>query len=237
MEYYRPLRSVLTPPPPPLWYVTNGDITVGPVYTGLLKRGVIHGRIPDYCRVRANQTRWRRLDSVREIAALYKRPDSDELRPSEQALLELERAFGRSRRDEDETCHHVARLAQVVTGAESAMVHFRRKPTDSLVTRSVLGPMSDERLDRELSDSDPVVRSALRGRPVLGPPYGPAEDALAIRFASSAGGVGGAAMIPVISEGSLVAMLELSKPGHAFRHSDLLRAERIAQRALFQQAN
>ena len=71
----------------------------------------------------------------------------------------------------------------------------------------------------------------------MGPPYGPTEDALAIRFASSSGGVGGAAMIPIFVGNTLMAMLELSRPGHAFRRCDLQRAERIAQRALYQHAS
>ena len=235
METRIPLRSVLKPQPPPLWYVTNGELTVGPVFTGLLKRGVVCGRVPEYCLVRANEARWRKLDAVREIAALFKGPRI-EVEPASSALLELERAFGRTR-DEDEVCHHVTRLARFVTGAESAMLHFRRRASQPLVTRCVLGPVSDERLNHPLPDSDLVVRSAAVGRPVLGPPYGPTEDALAIRFASSAGGVGGAAMIPIFLQGSLMAMLELSRPGHAFRHADLVRAERIAQRALFRYAN
>ena len=47
-------------------------------------------------------------------------------------------------------------------------------------------------------------------------------------------GVGGAAMIPIFVGSSLRAMLELSRPVRAFRRDDLQRAERIAQRALYQ---
>ena len=75
------------------------------------------------------------------------------------------------------------------------------------------------------------------GRPVFGPPYGPTEDALAMRFASSRGGSGAVAMIPAFVGNELTAMLELSRPGHAFRRSDLQRAERIVQRALKQRSN
>jgi hypothetical protein len=39
-------------------------------------------------------------------------------------------------------------------------------------------------------------------------------------------------MIPIFAGRELMAMLELSRPGHAFRRSDLCAAERIAQRAL-----
>jgi hypothetical protein len=60
------------------------------------------------------------------------------------------------------------------------------------------------------------------------------EDALALRMASSQGGVGAAAAIPIFWVGSLRLVLELSRPGHAFRRADLRSAETIAQHALAQ---
>jgi hypothetical protein len=39
-------RSVFKPQPPPLWFVTNGDATVGPVNTSLLLRGVERAAYP-----------------------------------------------------------------------------------------------------------------------------------------------------------------------------------------------
>lgn len=225
--------SVLRPNPPPLWYVTNGEVTVGPVVTGLLVRGVEYGRVPEYCRVSSQYGRWRALDSVREIAA-KKRPAGSDLEE-----VEAIRALVRPReqlRDEEELSHHVARLAMLVTGAECAMFHLR-SGMQHFATRAVLGPLSDAPLNAILPENDLVLRSALIGRPVMGPPYGPAEDALALRFAASAGGVGGAAMLPIFVGNSLQGMLELARPGHAFRRRDLQRAERIAQRALFDHAN
>jgi hypothetical protein len=58
-----------------------------------------------------------------------------------------------------------------------------------------------------------------------------------MRFAGSKGGAGAVAMIPLFVEKELTAMLELSRPGHAFRRTDLQRAERIVQRALRQRHN
>jgi hypothetical protein len=226
--------SVFRPQPPPLWYVTNGEITVGPVVTGLLLKGVEYGRVPEYCHVRAMRGDWRKLESVREIAALNSKvgpaPKGFDL------LTELARPIERIK-DEDELCHDVTALAVIATGAESAMLHYRGRFARSLVTRSVVGPMSHERLGHCLPETDPVLKAARLGRPVMGPPYGPTEDALAIRFASSEGGVGGAAMIPIFIGNTLTAMLELSRPGHAFRRGDLQRAERIVQRTLLKRDN
>jgi hypothetical protein len=226
--------SVFRSQPPPLWYVTNGDLTVGPVVTGLLLKGVEHGRVPEYCHVRQMRGDWRKLESVREIAALNSKvgpaPKGFDL------LTELARPIERVK-DEDELCHDVTALAVIATGAESAMLHYRGRFARSLVTRSVVGPMSNERLGFCLPETDLVLKAARMNRPVMGPPYGPAEDALSIRFASSQGGVGGAAMVPIFIGNTLTAMLELSRPGHAFRRCDLQRAERIVQRALLKRTN
>ena len=225
--------SVLKPNPPPIWYVTNGEVTVGPVLTSLLMRGVDQGKVPESCRVSPDCGRWRGLDAVREIAA-RKRPATNGMEALE-AFQELERARARLR-DEEELAHQVTRLAMLVTRAESGMLHLRTSAR-SFATRAVLGPMPAASLNETLPETDLLVRSARLGRPVFGPPYGPAEDALALRFAASAGGVGGAAMLPIFTGSSLVAMLELSRPGHAFRRGDLQRAERMAQRALYHHVN
>ena len=231
--------SVFKPRPPPLWYVTNGEIKVGPVLTGLLKKGVEYGRVPDYCKVAPYGGAWRKLKSVREIAALDSKNKNAPVAnkpPTGDRLVELSRPIGRIR-DEDELCYHVTRISLIATGAESGMFHFRSRSARGLTTRCVLGPMSSERLNESLPDNDLVMRAAKLGRPISGPPYGPTEDALSIRFATSNGGVGGAAMIPIFVGNTLMAMLELSRPGHAFRRSDLQRAERIVWRALYQHSS
>jgi hypothetical protein len=232
MQLAQQKPSVFRPQPPPLWYVTNGELTVGPVVTDLLRRGVEFGRVPEYCHVRAFRGEWRNLMGVREIAALMSKPNIKA--PSEEQYAEWMRPVERVK-DESELCHTAAWLSLVATGAESAMFHYRTRYSRSLVTRSVLGPMPNDMLGYALSEHDPVLQSARRGRPVVGPPYGPTEDFLAMRFARTSGGVGAAAMIPVFDENGLVAMLELARPGHAFRRADLLRAERIVRRALGRQ--
>jgi hypothetical protein len=234
MSLYPPYLSVLRPNPPPIWYVTNGEITVGPVLTNLLMRGVDAGRVPEYCRVSADHGHWRKLETVREIAARKRRAGS--MPDAAEAFRELARP-PENIRDDEELSHQVTRVAMIVTRAESGMLHLRNRHERSFSTRAVLGPMPADRLSEALPEADLLVRCARLGRPVMGPPYGPAEDALALRFAASAGGVGGAAMLPIFVGSSLMAMLELSRPGHAFRRVDLQRAERVVQRALYQRAN
>ena len=229
--------SVFRPAPLRLWYVTNGELTVGPVVPlAYWIRGVEGGRVPDFCHVSHAASRRVAARSARseEIAALSSKTGAKA--PSAQQLAEWARPVERIK-DEEELSHTVTWLSLVATGAESAMFHYRRRNAKVLVTRSVLGPISRERLGYALPENDLVLQAARLGRPVFGPPYGPTEDALAIRFAGSRGGVGAAAMVPIFVAGNLTAMLELSRPGHAFRRSDLQRAERVVQHAMRTRSN
>ena len=230
----RPTISVFRPQPPPLWFVTNGDLTVGPVVTDLLMRGVEFGRVPDYCQVRAFRGAWRALTSVREIAAMNSGVGMQA--PTEEQLADWTRPLERVRNEHD-LCHMVTWLSLAATGAESAMFHYRDRYTQSLVTRSIQGATQNDRLGFALSQYDLVLRAAHRGRPIVGSPEGLAEEALALRFAETTEGLGAVAMIPFVIGGTLTAMLELARPGHAFRHGDLKRAELIVQRALQRRMN
>jgi hypothetical protein len=234
MHLAPPVFGLVLPSPSPVWFVSNGENTVGPVATDLLKRGVEYGKIPYSCVVSPPAGSWRRLEGVREIAALWRRSSVSARSPVTERLAGLESLAPARIRDQDEVCYQVTRLAIALTGAESAMFHFCERKSWSMSTRCVLGPMSQEMLYERLSPMDPLLRSAIRGTPIFGPQHGPAERALAKRFATTRGGVGGAAMIPIFVGSSLRAMLELSRPAHAFRRDDLQRAERIAQRALYQ---
>jgi hypothetical protein len=234
MHLAPPVFGVVPPSPSPVWFVSNGETTVGPVATNLLKRGVAYGKIPYSCVVSPPAGSWRRLQGVREIAALWKRSSVSAPSPVTERLAGLESLAPARIRDQDEVCYQVTRLAMALTGAESGMFHFRERKAWSLTTRCVLGPMSKDMLYERLSALDPLLRSARRGTPIFGPPDGPAGGALAKRFATTQGGVGGAAMIPIFLGGNLRAMLELSRPARAFRRDDLQRAERVAQRALYQ---
>jgi hypothetical protein len=234
MQNFSLSPSVFRPLPPPLWYVTNGELTVGPVTTGLLVRGVEHGRVPDDCHVTVYGGYWRNVFGVREVAALNSKVGPRPL--SDEQLVEWSRPASRLR-DEEELAHTVTFLSLATTGAESAMFHYCGRRSRSFVTRSILGPMSTDRLGRALPEWDPLLEAARLGKPVMGPPYGPLEDALAMRMATSAGGVGAAAMIPIFTGGMLRGVLELSRPGHSFRRADLKRAEGIVQSVIAAQSN
>ncbi|HYO95447.1 MAG TPA: hypothetical protein VER33_13085 [Polyangiaceae bacterium] len=220
--------SRFKPQRPPLWYVSNGDLTVGPVNTDRLTRGVERGRVPDCCHVRAFTGDWRKLEQVREIAALSGGVTSG---PSFEQLAEWTR-FMQRLRDEDELWHTATWLSMVLTGAETAIFHYAGAQGRTLFTRSIIGPVVNARVGAPLSEYDLVLRSARRGLAVQGGPSGVLENGLAKRLGGNALGGGALAMIPFIAAGQLRAMLELGRPGHAFRRSDLLGVERLVQRGL-----
>lgn len=228
------LQTIVSPSvfrfhPPPLWFVSNGEISVGPVNTSRLLRGVERGRVPENCQVRAFDGVWRGLSRVREIAVLNgKRPSE----PSGTQLAEMGGTVARLR-DEELLFHTVTRLCQALTGAESAMLHYRGRLGRALFTRVVTGPISNARLGYPLSEFDLVLQAARQGIPVQGPPYGPVENELSKRFETNHGGAPAAvAMIPILVAGELTAMIELSRQGYAFRCNDLKHAERIGRRAV-----
>jgi hypothetical protein len=236
MQLHQIPQSVFLPQPPPLWYVSDGERSVGPVVTGQLVHRVQAGQMPDCCHVRLPRGRWRGLSLVREISA-FKRPV---LRPSKasvrEAFLELSYQTG-CIRDEDEFFHELTDSVRVTVGGESAMLHCVQPSTHAMVTRSIVGPMPTDRLGYALPGEDAVLQVARLNRPVTGPPYGVAEDALAMRFAFTRGGVGAAAMIPISIHGTVSMMLEIARPGHAFRRADLQQAERLVQRMLQMRRN
>jgi hypothetical protein len=151
--------------------------------------------------------------------------------PSFEQLTEWTRFLQRVR-DEDELCHTATWVSMVLTGAETAIFHYSGAQGSTLFTRSILGPVVNGRVGSPLSEFDLVLRSARRGLAIQGGSCGVLENGLAKRLGASAVAGGALAMIPFFAEGQLRAMLELGRPGHAFRRNDLLQAEGLVQRAL-----
>jgi hypothetical protein len=220
------------PEPPPLWFVTDGETTVGPVLTDLLVRGVKQGRIPATCFARPLRGGWRSLDSIRELRALHHDPEPASQRRRRDPLLEVLPLLD-GIRDQDELFQYATQLSVIVTGADAAMLHHAPNSSpDELVTRVALGPLATDRLGQPLPD-DLVLHTALTDHPIRGRADDGAEQReIADRLACDDNGVPGVAMIPFFTRYELVAMLELRRPDRAFRSTDLRLAERIVQRGL-----
>jgi len=231
-------QSLLRPSPPPLWFVTNGDKTVGPVSTNLLLRGIAADCVPNDCLVRERKWRtWRALDTVREVAAL--RRDQARYGQVHVARTRYHRASGRDiglalfakrlLRAKDPSEALLASLTEAVreTGALVGAIHRRGGPSRGFVTSVVTGPGMHRRVGRIVHADDPVLAIAESGRSLYGEP----DDLPAMIVQDRLGefpACAGVAMMPVHCAGRLFALFELGRPDHAFRVGDVRRLASIA---------
>jgi len=233
---------LLSAAPPPLWFVTNGEVTVGPVTTNLLLRGIAHERVPDDCLVR--ERRWsgfRALDSVREVAALRREiatigsvtvPVARYGEPGVRACPSTERLRARLAwaRDPSEVLNLCLLEAVWFTGALVGLVHRRTFPYPGLVTVGTAGPGLGRQMGLPVYRDDPVLALAQEGRSLFGEPGDLASAVVQDRLGGLAAS-SGVAMVPVHVNGRLYALLELGRPDHAFRDEDVRRVARIARAA------
>jgi hypothetical protein len=221
--------------PPPLWFVSNGETTVGPVRTDLLMRGVWFGRIPEDCWVRELTWRtWRSLDQIREVrAVLEAQANGDLIMPSAMArpsVPRLRKHFGKACAASEvlslalgESCN--------VTGSAFGAVHRAWVKNGPPFTSCVRGLGMTSRLGEPVSREDPSLLLAITGGLVVAAPdSGNVERAIAKRFGHPSD-LGGVAMIPITLGQHLIAVLELGRLRHAFRSSDVVQLESIGRAA------
>jgi hypothetical protein len=195
-----------------LWVVSNGEVTIGPVRTELLLRGIRHGRVPLDCHVRAaGSDEWRPLAAMREVAAL--RGQTGSVGDFQRAAAEIANA-----KDENEVLLVLLHGAAAATRATRGLVHRKRPPLELPVTSYSFGGL-EESLGAVISYQDPAYLAALNGQALLGAPSdGVAERLVAERLGDPE--LAGVAMIPVTYGTELAAMLELGREDRGFRLSD-----------------
>jgi hypothetical protein len=210
--------------PTALWIVSNGEVTIGPVRTELLLRGIRHGRVPLDCQVRAHDSdEWRPLDALREVAALQGQPGS--LGDFQRAASEIGAA-----RDERELFMMLLHGAAAATRASCGLVHRQRPPVRLPVTSYSYGGLEDA-LGSVISYQDPVYTLALGGQTLAGAPNdGVAERVVAGRLGSEE--LAGVLMVPVTHGTELAALLELGRDDRSFRLSDIDALSRLATLAI-----
>lgn len=210
--------------PTALWVVSNGEITIGPVRTELLLRGIRHGRVPLDCQVRAaGSDEWRPLDELREVAALQGQPGS--VGDFQRAAAEIAAA-----EDEQEVLLLLLHGAAGATRATRGLIHRQRPPVRLPGTSYSFGGL-DDRLGSVLSFQDPAYHLALNGHTLAGSP----EDGLAERIVAERLGdphLAGILMVPVTHGTELAAMLELGREDRSFRLSDIDALSRLATLAI-----
>lgn len=218
--------------PPPLWFVTNGDHTVGPVRTDLLLRGVAFGRIPDDCLVRELRWKsWRRLEQIREVRALWK----EQLDGNDQAVAAARRtevdagAWLAPAGDASEVLLFTLHAAATLTGAAAGVCH-RARGGGRAVASYAHGAAGHALLGKRLSDRDPSIALAHAGHGTIGEPdAGPVELAIFDRL--GAGALSGVAMFPVRFGSELLAVVELGRSDHPFRERDAAVLEELSRAA------
>lgn len=208
----------------PLWVVSNGEVTIGPVRTELLLRGIRHGRVPLDCQVRpAGSEIWRPLDELREVAALRGQPGS--VRDFQQAAAGIARAS-----DEREVLLLLLHGAAAATRATVGLLHAVREPVHLPVTSYEIGGL-DESLGQVISPHDATYALATAGQRLLGAPAdGVAERLTARRLGDEQ--LASVVMVPLTPGTELVAMLELGRPDRRFRIDDADALSRLATLAV-----
>ena len=226
MELSRPVSAR---PDPLEWLVTNGTVTVGPVRTELLLRGVMHGRVPTDSMVRqVGWTEWRAIGQIREVCALKRELDEPLAKP--QSLLDSAEALNQAA-DAGEALLIALHAIALATSATIGLGHRLREPL-LLPTTSCVFEASAESLGEVVPWFDPAFAVARSGAPV----FGGADSSDAARAVSRRLAPGGelqsVAMIPLHVAGALRAMLEFGRCDHPFRTTDerelLEFAERVA---------
>ena len=207
-------------PSSPEWLVSNGKVTVGPVRTELLLRGVLHGRVPDGSWVRqTGWPSWREVGKIREVSALKRvLARSPEEHHAPVSLREGREAVAHAS-DAGEALLIALHAAAHATSATVGLAHRLREPL-LLPTTSCVFDAPSELLGEVVPWFDPAFALARGGGFALGrAEAGVVERALAARLGRGQR-LHSVAMLPIEDAGALCAMLELGRSDHPFRDSD-----------------
>ncbi len=210
--------------PPPLWLVSDGTSTVGPVNMGRLVTGVVRGYVDTDHWVRdVNAKRWRGVGEVREVRALRQQPSRQ---------LGVLEALLRLTDDTREALRLGLEIAMLKTGATAGLAHCFEDPMKAPVTRWVAGLGQANQLGAPLPEGDALARVARARCVAVGEPQSDrAFAAAAQRLGATSQEVRGVAMVPVIHPRGIVGMLELGRSGHPFRAQDAIVLREVARAA------
>jgi len=115
-------------------------------------------------------------------------------------------------------------------GAHIGLLHMLRVDLGATVTAFAHGPDAEVLLGERLAADDPALRAAQAGHTVMGEPrLGEAGRYIAGRMARCLPGPRGVAMVPVMVDGYMAAMIELGRASRPFRAAEIARVEEVAQ--------
>lgn len=227
LSLWNPTRT--KPRPPPLWMVTNGDVTVGPVSTTTVVQGVLEGRVWNGFYVRDTRSpSWRAVHTLREVRALedklYRRAPREKSTSAIEALLCLAETT-------KEAMQLGLELARKRVRADAGIAHAFDHPFKAPVTRAAQGSLTRAEIDERLTDADPLVRIARARCIAMGDPkIIPEMRMSAIRIGGGAERLTGIAMVPVAGVGGVLGMLELGRADHPFRTTDAVVLREVSRK-------
>lgn len=201
------------------WLVSNGDLTVGPVDTELLVRGVMSGKIPQNCRVSIGGEGWRELDQVREVRRAREGAASGPPAPIPGSVRDAIDWLSRAN-DLADALSLSLYGACLATGAHVGLLSWRRPPLDLPVVSANFGPAALG-LGETVPETDACWVLAEDGEPRrLHPTRSDAARASSQRLGGAQGAIAGLALIPLRSPLTVVGIMELGRFDHAFRAND-----------------
>jgi len=226
-----------------LFFVTDGQVTIGPVDGELLARGISTGRVPFEALVWC--TGWEQWRTVRDYASDHALLPTEEavvasaklarvsdLSPLQLPATDIQTQTLAEARDLGHAASLLLSMCAAVTGAECGWVHvFSRTSGGAMVTFEGIGPRAPFGIGRTIDGSDQALRAAREGRTVLGEPIpGVVGSAVAARVLATGTVPTSVLMTPVLCRGQLLCMVELgiaSRPS-GFSARDAAICEQVA---------
>jgi hypothetical protein len=225
------------------FFVTDGEVTIGPVDGELLARGIASGKVPfealvwcagweQWCCVRDYASAHALLPTEEAAVASAKLARVSDLSPLQMPATDIQAQTLSEARDLGHAASSFLSMCAAATGAECGWVHvFSRSSGGAMVTLEGIGPRSAFGLGRTIDASDQALRAAREGRTVLGEPIpGVVGSAVAARVLATGMAASSVLMTPVLCRGQLLCMVELgiaSRPA-GFRARDAAICEQLA---------
>jgi hypothetical protein len=130
----------------------------------------------------------------------------------------------------DEALSLALSTAVTAAGAHIGFLNLVRVDLGATVVAFAHGPDSEVLLGERLANNDPALLAAQAGHTVMGEPrLGEAGRYIAGRMARCLPGPRGVAMIPVLHDGHMAAMIEVGRASRPFRATEVARVEEVAQ--------
>jgi hypothetical protein len=204
------------------FFVTDSDVTIGPVDDDLLARGIAAGKVPLEAQVW--RTGWDVWRSVRDYATEYDLlPTNDkamaaakvarvsDLQPLMLPPTAVEAQTLGQAEDLATAASVFLSLCATATGAECGWVHVRSQAaSDAMMTIEGIGPRAQFGVGRTIDPGDQALRAAREARTVLGEPIpGVVGSAVTARIIATGIAPVSVLMTPVLCGGQLLVMLEL----------------------------